>query len=388
MPARKIPSYRHQKSRGLAVVRIDGRDIYLGPYDSPESHAKYEQLIADWLRREQTTLDDVVNLTVAELMAAYLTYASGYYVKNGQQTREFGCIAEAMRIVREKHDATLVADFGPKSLKSVRDRMVERGWTRKYINKQVGRLVRMFKWGVAEELVPPATHQALATVPGLKKGRTIAPDRAPVQPVADELIEQTLQHLPRVVADMVRLQRLSGARPGEIIRLRPIDIDQTEQVWAYRPESHKTEHHERSRVVFFGPKAQQLLTPYLERPISDCCFSPAESEFNRRRDRHRARVTPMGHGNQPGSRPRSTKRVPKDAYTTDSYRRAIHRVCEKHGLPKWSPNRIRHTAGTEIRRKYGLEAAQTVLGHSSADVTQIYAERDLALAASIAKELG
>lgn len=389
MPARKIPSYRHQKSRGLAVVRIDGRDVYLGPYDSPESHAKYEQLIAAWLRREQTTLNDVVNLSVAELMAAYLTHAREYYVKNDELTREFGCIAEALRIVRERHETSLVADFGPKSLKSVRERMIERGWTRRYINKQVGRLVRMFKWGVAEELVPPAVYQALAAVPGLRKGRTVAPDRAPIQPVADELIEQTLKHLPRVVADMVRLQRLSGARPGEIVRLRPIDIDQTTAVWAYRPESHKTEHHERSRVVFFGPRAQHLLGPYLdERPLSACCFSPAESEAQRRLERHLARVTPISQGSKPGSQPRSTKRTPKNAYTADSYRRAIHRVCEKHGLPKWSPNRIRHTAATEIRQKYGLEAAQTVLGHSSADVTQIYAERDLALAASIARELG
>ncbi|TWT35162.1 site-specific tyrosine recombinase XerC [Posidoniimonas corsicana] len=388
MPARRIPSYRRQKSRNLAVVRIDGRDVYLGPYDSPESHAKYDRLIADWLRRQQVTLNDVVNLTAAELMAAYLTHAREYYVKNGELTREFGCITEALREVRPLHGETLVADFGPKALKAVRERMIEVGWSRRYINKQVGRVLRMFKWGVAEELVPPAVHLALATVPGLRKGRTAAPDLAPVQPVADELIEKTLKHLPPMIADMVRLQRLSGARPGEIVGLRPIDIDQSTAVWAYRPDSHKTEHHERSRVVFFGPKSQQVLKPYLDRPLSACCFSPAESEAQRRLERHLARVTPIKQGNKPGSRPRSSKRVPKDAYTTDSYRRAIHRACEKHGLLKWSPNRIRHTAATEIRKRYGLEAAQTVLGHSTADVTQIYAERDMALASSIAAELG
>ena len=41
---------------------------------------------------------------------------------------------------------------------------------------------------------------------------------------------------------------------------------------------------------------------------------------------------------------------------------------------------------TEVRRKFGLEAAQTVLGHARADVTQVYAERDHALAASVMKE--
>jgi hypothetical protein len=49
---------------------------------------------------------------------------------------------------------------------------------------------------------------------------------------------------------------------------------------------------------------------------------------------------------------------------------------------------LRHTAGTEIRKLHGLEAAQTVLGHSKADVTQVHAERDYALAARVAKEVG
>ena len=57
-------------------------------------------------------------------------------------------------------------------------------------------------------------------------------------------------------------------------------------------------------------------------------------------------------------------------------------------LPKWSPNRLRHTAATEIRRTFGLEAAQVALGHSQADVTQIYAEKDLTLAAEVARKIG
>jgi site-specific recombinase XerC len=54
----------------------------------------------------------------------------------------------------------------------------------------------------------------------------------------------------------------------------------------------------------------------------------------------------------------------------------------------WAPNRLRHAAGTEIRKRYGLEGSQVVLGHSHANVTQIYAERDLEKAASIMREVG
>jgi integrase len=60
----------------------------------------------------------------------------------------------------------------------------------------------------------------------------------------------------------------------------------------------------------------------------------------------------------------------------------------KAATPRWSPNQIRHTTGTELRRKYGLEGAQVVLGHRKADTTQLYAERDLAKAAEIMREVG
>ena len=57
-------------------------------------------------------------------------------------------------------------------------------------------------------------------------------------------------------------------------------------------------------------------------------------------------------------------------------------------MEQWSPNRLRHTAATEIRRQFGLEAAQVTLGHATADVTQVYAERDLAKAVAIMREVG
>ena len=79
-----------------------------------------------------------------------------------------------------------------------------------------------------------------------------------------------------------------------------------------------------------------------------------------------------------------TQRKPKSSYTKDSYNRAIRRACEAAGIEPWSPNRLRHSAAT----RYGLEAAQVVLGHAKADVAQIDAERDHALAARIMREVG
>jgi integrase len=277
----------------------------------------------------------------------------------------------------------------------------------------------MFERGVAEELVPPAIYQALAAVRGLRKGRTAAREPVPVKPITDEVVVATLPHLPSVVADMVRFQRLTGARPGEVCQLRPMDVDRSQEVWQYRPTSHKTEHCDKERVIFIGPKAQEVLRLYLLRAADTYCFSPAESKKQWLEARHAARKTPLSCGNAPGSnRKLDPKRQPNIRYSKDAYNRAIQRGCEAaFGMPKelryvskklpdaererllelaaewrakncWSPNQLRHAAGTQVRRQYGLEAAQVVLGHAKADVTQVYAERDMALAAEIMQKIG
>jgi integrase len=76
------------------------------------------------------------------------------------------------------------------------------------------------------------------------------------------------------------------------------------------------------------------------------------------------------------------------AFKVHGYRTAIGRACERLGIPNWSPNQLRHTAATAIRREAGIETARTVLGHSSVDVTEIYAERDYAAARSIIAKIG
>ena len=37
MPPHGVPSYRHHKPSGKAVVTLSGRDFYLGLWQSPES---------------------------------------------------------------------------------------------------------------------------------------------------------------------------------------------------------------------------------------------------------------------------------------------------------------------------------------------------------------
>jgi integrase len=128
-------------------------------------------------------------------------------------------------------------------LKAVRNVMVEAGLARPTINQHVGRICRMFKWLSAEQLVPVSVYQALVVVDGLRKGRTQARETAPITPVEDPIVDATLPFLPEVVADMVRFQRYTGCRPAEVCLIRPCDVDRSSDVWAYVPESHKTEHY-------------------------------------------------------------------------------------------------------------------------------------------------
>jgi integrase len=344
-------------------------------------------------------------MTINQLVLAYLKYAEGYYRKNGKPTREYGILKEAASVLVEGFGDTPVLEFGPLRLKCVRDQMIERGWSRRYINKQVGRIVRGFRWGVENELVPETVYRALRAVSGLKKGRSQAPDYEPVGPAEPSIVESTLTKLSGVIADMVRFQQLTGCRPEEVCALNRDEIDTSADVWIFRPGTHKTMHLGRDRFVCIGPKAQEIIAPYMLKIHNSFLFNPRDAIVEVRAERLLQRKTPLNHGNRSGTnRVHVPKKPPGDRYTTASYRRAITRACDaafpvgKNASPdeirarnekyRWTPNQLRHFAATAIRAAFGLEESQVVLGHASADVTQIYAHRDLRLAMEIMRKMG
>ena len=334
-------------------------------------------------------------IAVVELAAGFWTWASEYYSRDGKPTGHVHLIKSALHAVRELYGTLPAAEFGPLCLSAVQQRLVDEGKARTYVNHLVQVIRQMFKWGVSKELVPVAVHQALATLPGLKRGRTAARETVPVGLVEDFVVEATITFLPIVVADMVRLQRLTGCRPGELCSMRPCDIDQSTDPWVYRPASQKTQHLGKDRLIHIGPKAQEVLRPYLLRPGDAYCFSPADSEAKRReemRERRKTRVQPS----QASRAKRRPLRAPGNQYGTDAYSYAIRRGCGpgesgqagRRQAASLAPQPATPQPATEIRRLYGLEAAQVTLGHSRADVTQVYAERDGKLAAEIARKIG
>ena len=395
---RKIPAYCRHKASGQAVVRIDFKDEYLGRYGTPESYEKYYRLIAErfpnGIQPEKSPPGPQIShtswesVTAVELVAAYWEYVKTYYVKDGKPTSEQTSIRIALRPLKELYGHEFCRHFGPLALEAVRKKMIDDGITRKRINQHVGRIRRMFKWGVSRELVPVATYQSLLTVEGLRKGRTVARESEPVRPVPWAHVEATLPYLSHQLQAMVRLQLVVACRPGEVMLIRPCDIDRTADPWVYTPSSHKTEHHDRVRMIPIGAEGQKILWPWLDRAPESYCFSPREARESFDAERRRNRKTPHTPSSLRRERKANPKRKPGERYTTCAYDDAIARACLKAGVPHWHPNQLRHSRATEIRKKYGLEGSQVVLGHSTANVTQIYAERDFELAKQIMSEIG
>jgi integrase len=424
---KRNPTYRLHKQSGQAVVTLpDGmggrRDVLLGKYDTPESRTEYARVIAEWVANGwcvPVTVTKAPDLSVNELTLAYWRFVEGYYVKEGKPTSEQATIRDALRFVKQLYGHTAARDFGPLALKAVRQAMVEHpivrkykarnpdtgnvewrekllhhGLARRYINKQLGRIKRMFGWAIEEELLPVTVHQALLRVKGLKRGKDRAREKPRIGPAPDAFVEAVLPLVPAAVRTMIEVQRLCGCRPQDVVQMRPIDIDMTGPVWEYRPRRYKTEHHndegsaDRERVVFMGPRAQALLKPHLPLNVTDYLFSPIRSEQDRNAARREQRKTPLWQSHARRKR-RPRKRAPlRDHYDVDSYRRAIRRACVKAAVPVWCPLQLRHAAGTEVRKRFGLEASQAVLGHSELGVTQVYAEVDRDAARRVMAEIG
>ncbi len=417
----RVPSYRHHKPSGQAVVTLSGRDLYLGPWKSPDSKREYKRLVAEWLASAGSPWPCRPGCTasVQELAAAYWTHLQRTYAPTTLPS-----FKRALGALRGLYADVSVEGFGPVQLKTVRDQLVREGLARTTVNRHVHQVRACFRWGVEEGMVAGGVYHALTAIRGLRRGRTDARETEPVGPVADAVVDATLPHLMPTVVAMVEVQRLTGMRPGEVCAMTTGAIDTSGRVWLYKPDHHKTAHHGHSRVIALGPRAQAAISRHLRPDLSAPLFSPAESERERRAAAHGRRVTPDNAGNTIGTnRRRRPVRTPSDCWDTQAYGRAIGYGCrrafplpslldrrdgetraawwarlsaEEHEAVKrwwrehsWAPNQLRHARATEVRRTFGLEGAAATLGHSKLETTaEWYAERSRELAERVALAIG
>jgi hypothetical protein len=215
----------------LAVVTVrtttgERKDLYLGPWRSSQAEVEYARICR--VLAENAGRYPTADLSVAEVLLRYYRHAKEYY---GENSSGLAHVKRTIRTVKEMFGTIPVGEFGPKSLKLVVDRWVIEGITRRSVNKMLGTVKRMWRWMVGEELLAAEYYHRLQAVEGLRLGRTKAPDNPPVRPAVRADVEAALPFMPPAVAAVVRLQMLSGARCGELLVMKPADIDRSGAVF-------------------------------------------------------------------------------------------------------------------------------------------------------------
>lgn len=379
------PKYRRHKASGQAIVTLSGQDHYLGPHGSAASHREYDRLITEWIANGRTTPKPKSDATVVELIVAYVRHCKSYY----RGSSECEATMYSLRPLKDLYGRLPVAEFSPLKLKAVRQKMIDANLCRNEINKRVGRIKRMFRWGVENELVPGNVLVDLQAVAGLAGGRSEARESKPVKPVNETFVDAVKAKVAPQVWAMIELQRYSGMRPGEVTTMRTCDIDTSGKVWVYSPQSHKTSWRGHSRKIYLGPRAQAVLKPWLRTDLEGYLFQPREAQEWRRAKLHAERKTPLSCGNRPGTNcQRKPRKTPGERYDARSYHQAVRKACIAVDVPNWHPHQLRHNAATWLRKEFGLDVARVVLGHRSPRITETYAELDWAKASSVMAQVG
>lgn len=404
-PKAKAPNRTYHIS-GQSVVRLDGRDFYLGEHDSPESLARYAVLIATYqaggmklpANFEIGSLEPQVMsmlgslgepqqqtqkpITLRHVTACFREHVSERYANQPKEIHRLGAVCDMLN----ESDGDLKADqYGPLALQRQRQRWVDTGkMSRPYVNRLTNVVIRIFKYAVSQELVLPEVWQRLKSLEPLRAGQTKAKERPPVRPVDIEVVRATAKHLTPVLKAMVRVQVATGMRPSEVCSLRPCDIDRSGPEWFWRPEKHKTAGRGIQKAVPILGDARAAIEDYMNRAPNAYLFSPAESVAwwcAQKRANRKSKVQPS----QQARRVENPRKQPGIKYDSGSYRQALKRAAKAAGVREWNPYQLRHLAATMVREALNAEAAQALLGHAELRMTEHYAKLSEAKALEAAR---
>lgn len=407
----KGPSLCRTKN-GLTIAKFNGKTFRFGRADDPEARIRFTAFKARWEAAGRQLTPELLEhrkgrrggsggITVAVLVACYFDYLrtkhDARWLKNNLVRAEL-----ATHPLIELCGPNPARRFSPLDLQAVRRRMVDSGsLCRREINARVQTLKAVFRWAVANELVPPDLAHGLAAVDGLRKDDFGVREGREVRPVDRATVEATLPYLSKPVTALVELMWWSGARPSELFRLTSSDVDRSGDPWIVRLDRHKTAHRGKRRELSFGPEARAALAPLLVRPADRPLFSPREAVEEMRRRRRSERKTPLWASHvrrYEQQRQAKPQRAPGEVYDARVFRRAIQRAVAAANrdrtapglpsLPDWTPYQLRHSAATRIREQFGIEAVRVLLGHSSATMSEVYAEADLEAARRVMEQAG
>lgn len=393
-------------------VRLGGRTMYYrGPVGLPGSpehkraEAWYYTLMAGWKAGGDAAIrpTSVEGISIGELVDAYLLHLGDRDAKTecrGRLRSNASPILLAFKAhagnapARKYNAAKLIAW---RLLLATTRTESGRRLSRQYINGKVIRCVqRMFAWakGVSageDVLVPREVYADLIAIDPLRKGETTAPEREPVVDVPDSVVDETMPHLNPIVADVVRLIRMTGARPSEICGLTPSMIDRTIDpvIWVAVLDRHKNSERGKARTLTFDRAAQLILSKYmLGTPEDSPLFTGGklrESMTQERHARRKSKPTPAQLADmRAASESRAEDRNPLDESVVQNH---VRRACKAHGIVRWNIYQLRHAAITEASRKVDRECAQIVGGHSTMRTTRGYLHEDIDVALRARRKL-
>lgn len=421
------PVYHCDQGRSCYVWH-KRKKIFLGPWDgksplSPAVAASYART-CEWLREKWEAeragageVDRETDVTLAQAVGDYLSYLktdlegalrpdgslSTLYERSVMHLRPLarlfgdrtaaGFTAADFRLLR---NAWLHGTWWQKETARPNERPPKK-WSISTCNTARTNVIRLFGWLESQGLIPVGRTEHLKTLQPLKHHET---REAPT--VADMDVEAVLRHTSPQIAAMVRLQRITAARPSELCTMRPADIDRGGPLWVYKPRQHKTRWRGLPRLIPLSKECQEILAPFLFREPDAFLFSPREAvawwNAQRAAAAGQGRKTPIypseikARAKRKQKRQKTTKRKqPGNRYTQHSYRQAIkHAIARarrgEEEVTEWLPYALRHTRITEVQAQYGWDDAQAVAGHESSNTTRRYAHERHQRALRIAAE--
>lgn len=337
-----VPTHCHHKASGRSYIVWNGTEIYTGISGSIEAAETYARMVSNILSVGEPCPKSGIDtrITVAKLAIKYLEHVKRNKPPDSDEDKAIA------RVVRDMAAMDYPAEkFSPARLTELIQSWIDKPLALTTVNMKHNYVLVMFRWGAQMDLVSSLVWSSLKTVPKIKPGRSAAKQPKKIQPVPNEVVESILSHCQPRIAAVLKMQIYTGMRCGEVLRMTMAEIHGN----IYAPYKHKNRFRNKDRTIYLGPKAMELI----EKWKTD--------------DPHALLFTAM---------------------TSDYYGRWIKIACKRAKVPYFTSHQIRHYHATVVREKFGLDAAQAALGHSSAKTTEIYAEVSSTLAKKVSEDLG
>lgn len=401
---KKVPGLLHHKHKnlGYSVDPNTRKTTYHGQWGLATTKQSYLRWCADLLTEEvMPRLPTENEPVVADLVNAFIKHAISYYRDpiTGKPTSQLGVIKSALREL-DLYLEMKIKDFDTSTLLAVRTGIVNRdimpkseGAPRKKlcissVNGAITKIRMMFKLGVEWKLVPVEIYQTLACVSALN-WRTAPSLRSPekIAPVPLHYFSLIMPHLKPLYQAVLKVHIATGMRVKELCSMRWSEITEVEPgLWCYSPSEHKNSHRGDDRKVYLKSDLIELMKS-VRKPL----WQEDAVWCHRGVGRHAGysgMISPDAYARaiENAQERYNDGRISREAGArTDLKKKYKYTSAKREPMTPWTPLQIRHTVATQVRRTHGLEGAQAVLGHSTLDATQIYAEKRDDLARSVAR---